>query len=291
MRYRSFGDRSASVSAITVRLDDSRHKGAAIEWRDLVFAALESGVNAFEIGQTSAAMLAGVSDAFAAMERRILVVSWRTTLAGGAAEIAQRARDLAGSLGLGRLDLLTLEVEATIVDPGLLADLRRLDAARYLALAGPSDVIDEAIQDGQFDAVIMKSDPAAGWTERNRVRAAAGRGMGVIALDVGLNIHAHEAPVVKRSRFRLFARKTPAPPPAGFQVRVAGWTAQQVAIAHALTDPAVSTVMVQPSCASTLEGLAMAVERDLPAGAQAQIEMARFSGRDPAEARDHRRRA
>ena len=290
MRYRSFGDRPASVSAITVRLDDSRQKDSAADWRDFVFAAMESGVNAFEIGQTSGPMRAGVADAFAAMDRRLFMIGWRSTPAGGAREIAQRAHDLAGGLGLSWIDLLTLELDADLRDPGLLADLRRLEAARYLAVAGPPSVLDDAIRAGQFDGVVVNSDPAGGWTERNRLRAAAARGMGVIALDVGLEVRAVEAPVIRRGLFSLFVRR-PAPPEPKFRVHVRGWTAQQVALAHALTDPAIATVMVQPSCAAVLEGLALAVERDLPAGAQAQIEMARFSGQDAAEPQRRNRRA
>ena len=58
---------------------------------------------------------------------------------------------------------------------------------------------------------------------------------------------------------------------------MAGWTEQQVAIVLTLTDPSISSLVVQPNSVSALESLAWCVEQDLPAGAQAQIEMARFS--------------
>jgi hypothetical protein len=293
MLYRSFGDRSASVSAITVRLDDSQRVGGAANWRDLVFAAMEAGVNAFEIGQTNKAMRAGLAEAFAAVDRRLLIISWRTPLADGAHEISRRAHELAEGLGLSGIDLLTLELDSDLRDPGLLADLRRLVATRWLAVSGPPGLIDETIQIGQFDGVAMRNDPVGGWTEPNRLRAsrAAARGMAVSALDVGLAPPAAEAaPAVKRGLLSLFGRR-PAPPEPKFQVQAPGWTAQQIAVAHALTDPAISTVMVQPRCIETLEALAAAVQRDLPAGAQAQIEMARFSDRDEAEPRRRNRRA
>ncbi|MDB5451982.1 MAG: hypothetical protein JWO33_560 [Caulobacteraceae bacterium] len=277
MRYRSFGARPATVSAITLRLDATRRKGNAVDWRDFVFAALESGVNAFEIGHTSAPMLVGVAEAFAAVERRLFLVSWRTTLSGGAVETARRVNDLTDSLGLTQIDLLTLELEGPLRDPGVLSDLRQTEVARWFAVAGPASVIDEAIAGGQFDAVVMKSDPSGGWNERNRIRAAAARGMGVIAVDVGLEIGVTEEAPARGGLLDLF-RPRPAPPEPRFRIQVPGWTEQEIAVAHALTDTAISTIMVQPSCTATLEGLAHAVERDLPAGAQAQIEMARFSG-------------
>jgi len=84
MRYRSFGDRAGTVSALTLRLDDADQKGSATDWRDFVFVAFESGVNAFEIGHPSPAMINGVGEAFAGVERRLYVVSWRTTLTDGA---------------------------------------------------------------------------------------------------------------------------------------------------------------------------------------------------------------
>ncbi len=276
MRYRSFGDRMATVSAITLRLDATRRKGNALDWRGFVFAALESGVNAFEIGTTSASMLAGVAEAFAAIERRLFLVGWRTDLNGGAVETARRVSDLAASLGLNQIDLLTLELDGALRDPGVILDLRRTEVARFLAVAGPASVIDDAIAGGQFDGVVMKSDPSGGWNERNRIRAAASRGMGVIAVDVGLEIGVTEEPPAKVGLLDRLRRR-PAPPAADFRVQAPGWTPQQIAIAHALTDTAISTILVQPPCSQTLEGLAWAVERDLPAGAQAQIEMARFS--------------
>ena len=290
MRYRSFGDKLTSVSAITLRLDATRRKGQAADWRNFVFAALESGINSFEIGHTSVPMLVGVAEAFAAVARRLFMVGWRTTLSGGAIEAACRVNELADSLGLTQIDILTLELDGPLRDPGVVADLRRTEVSRWLTVAGPPNVLDDAIAGGEFDGMVMKSDPDGGWNDRNRIRAAAARGMGVIAVDVGLEIGVAEEPPAKSGLFDLLRRR-PAPPAPGFRVQVPGWTEQQVAIAHALTDTAISTIMVQPVCAPTLEGLAWAVERDLPAGAQAQIEMARFSGPAVEAERERARRA
>jgi hypothetical protein len=292
MRYRSFGDKLTSVSAITLRLDATRRKGQAADWRSFVFAALESGINSFEIGHTSVPMLVGVAEAFAAVERRLFMVGWRTTLTGGAIETARRVNELADSLGLAQIDILTLELDGPLRDPGVVGDLRLTEVSRWLTVAGPASVLDDAIAGGQFDGMVMKSDPDGGWNDRNRIRAAAARGMGVIAIDVGLEIGVTDEPPAKSGLFDLFRRR-PAPPAPGpaSRVQVPGWTEQQVAIAHALTDTAISTIMVQPVCAPTLEGLAWAVERDLPAGAQAQIEMARFSGPAVEAERGRARRA
>jgi hypothetical protein len=291
MRYRSFGDRSATISALTLRLDDTRRKGSVNDWRDFVFAALEAGVNAFEIGQSSPNMLNGAAEAFASMERRLFMVSWRTSLSGGAIETFNRTRELAGSLGLAHLDLLILELEAPLRDPGVLADLRESGIARWLAVTAPASILDESIISGQFDGIALPLDPEGGWNERNRIRAASNRGMGVIALSVSLDVGGSAEDAPKGGLLRLFTGRSSSKPAPAFRIDVPGWSEQQVAIAHALTDPCISSVVVQTNCIPTLEGLAWSVERDLPAGAQAQIEMARFSNvvEGPVERRSKRR--
>ena len=291
MRYRNFGDRVGSVSAFTVRLEDGRHRGSVNDWRDFVFACLETGVNSFEIGQVSANMLAGCSEAIAAVERRLFIISWRTSLTEGALEVVQKVRDKAASLGLEGIDILTLELERPLRDPGVLADLRQTQVARWLCVAGDNNLLDMSILSGEFDGMTLRLDPNGGWNERNRIKAASNRGMGVIALDVGLEFATppSETPT-PAGLLRLFLRQREPQMSATFRIDVPGWSEQQVAVSHALTDPCISTVVVQPNCIPALEGLAWCVERDLPGGAQAQIEMARFSNTAP-EAPPVRRRA
>ena len=55
------------------------------------------------------------------------------------------------------------------------------------------------------------------------------------------------------------------------------WTGQQITLAYALTEPGLASVMVQPETPALLESLSEAVERELPAGVAAQIEIARFA--------------
>jgi hypothetical protein len=220
----------------------------------------------------------GVGEAFAATERRLYVVSWRTTLTGGAYGVIETARDLCASLGLASLDLITLALEGPLRDPGVLGDLRQAEIARWFGVSGPNNVLDEAILRADFDGMALKLDPDGGWNERNRIKAAFNRGMGVIALDFDVEVVPTEEPASRGGLLSLFKRRRPPPPTSQFRVDVAGWTEQQVAIALTLTDPSISSLVVQPNCIPSLESLAWCVEQDLPAGAQAQIEMARFSG-------------
>jgi hypothetical protein len=59
-----------------------------------------------------------------------------------------------------------------------------------------------------------------------------------------------------------------------------GWTAEEACLAFALTEPALATVQCRTTDPAMLARLAMAVERDLPNGLSAQIEMARFSSHE-----------
>ncbi|HQR90016.1 MAG TPA: hypothetical protein PLH31_12315, partial [Caulobacter sp.] len=76
MLYRPFGISGMTVSAITLRLSDQSRLRAG-EWRALVFAAIENGVNSFQIDGSSPALLQGAAEAFASVERRLLFLTWR----------------------------------------------------------------------------------------------------------------------------------------------------------------------------------------------------------------------
>ncbi|MFT4255208.1 MAG: aldo/keto reductase, partial [Caulobacter sp.] len=64
-----------------------------------------------------------------------------------------------------------------------------------------------------------------------------------------------------------------------------GWTAQELCLGYALTEPSLATVQVITRKRDKLEALAQVVERDLPTGCAAQIEMARFSAEQAAGAK------
>ena len=63
----------------------------------------------------------------------------------------------------------------------------------------------------------------------------------------------------------------------GFLNGAAGWTPRQLCLAYALTEPGLSSMLMEAVDPKELEGLAEAAERDLPVGVPAQIEMARFA--------------
>ena len=61
MRYRPFGAGGAAISAISLRLGDNP-KLRANDWRNLIFAALENGINSFEVDGAVPALLDGAAN-------------------------------------------------------------------------------------------------------------------------------------------------------------------------------------------------------------------------------------
>ncbi|MEI9965266.1 MAG: hypothetical protein WDM92_11800 [Caulobacteraceae bacterium] len=62
-----------------------------------------------------------------------------------------------------------------------------------------------------------------------------------------------------------------------FLDRTDGWTAEELCIGYALTEPALSTVQVETRNIEHLEALAGVPDRELPQSVPAQVEMARFA--------------
>ena len=55
-----------------------------------------------------------------------------------------------------------------------------------------------------------------------------------------------------------------------------GWTAEEIALAYAMTQPALASVQINTDSAERIEALCAVCERDMPPGLAPRIEMARF---------------
>lgn len=287
MRYRPFGSAGVAVSAITLRLEDQpRLQGA--DWRKLIFAALENGINSFEIDGVSPTLIEGATEAFSTVERRLLFIGWRLRAFSDRALRAQAVHDMIEQAldrtGLGHLDLATLDdPDANAFPAETLEQLKALRGARLIRLlgvAGDGEKFDAYVASGQFEAMATPFNLASGWVERNRVRAATAREMAVIGLDYWPDVLREDRKHGFLPRPSLWRRKTDPLADIGgydFLRNTPGWNAQQICLAYALTEPSLATVHVTAGSVADVEGLAAIVERDLPTGCAAQIEMARFS--------------
>jgi aryl-alcohol dehydrogenase-like predicted oxidoreductase len=248
-------------------------------------------------------LLGGFADGAAAVRRQLLFVGLRVAADADARELEDWAANVIAAASVEHLNLLVLDAGDPSVGEPLRADLiaaaRRMKDAgqtRRLAVAGVGEQIEEPVRSRAFDAVVTPFNLLSGWRERNLLRMALERQMGVIGYDpcpaelAGLIDGADQA-----AKPGWFKQSSPLAGVGTYQfLRLTlGWTAEQICLGYALTDPAVSTVQARVADREQLSTLAEVAERDLPAAVSAQIEMARFSAEraSGAERRSERRTA
>jgi len=285
MRYRPFARTGMAVSSLSLILDGGDDAKKPSDWRDLVHAAFEEGVNAFEIVRPTLALLTGFAEGASVVKRSLIFAALRVDSGVDGESLERWAEEVISRAGIGELNLLIAEASATRAD-GMLAAMQRLKASettRLLAVAGAGDMLAEDIEAGNFDAVVTPFGMLSSWRDRNMVRKALERQMGVIACDpfptelAGL-LEATEVDT-KPGWF-----KKPKPLAGvgtyAFLDSTRGWSAEQLCVAYALTEPAVASVQMPVDSHKRLKELAGAADRDLPSTVSAQIEMARFSDKD-----------
>ena len=290
MRYRPFGRSGAAVSALSLVLTDAPMRND--DRVKLIYAALEAGVNTFEIQSRDPAAAHALGEALAAIDRRMVFVAMR--LGWSSARNGPRQRDLSpealigavesmlAQTGLGRIDVAILDVLEGERLPAqtipALCSARASGRVRMLGIGG-GEGADEHIDTGQFDVLATPFNIHSGWAERNRLKRAGRADMAIIGCDyhpadLGGGEEKSAGPL---GIARLLRRKERTPHRYEFLERWPGWTPEQICLGFALTEPSLATVQTTTRDPETLEALASVVERDLPTGLSAQIEMARLS--------------
>jgi aryl-alcohol dehydrogenase-like predicted oxidoreductase len=257
-------------------------------------------VNSFDIGGVDIAMFDDVGPALASVERRLLFVSVRLGI--GRDPTGQIVRDFSperlirvieavtARSGLHYLDLALLDDPAGPELP--LSSLAALKVARdeqrihKLGVAGEGQAMDAYIASKAFDVLVTPYSLASGWQDRNRLKAAALADMSVLGYGYyPESVHHKPAGAVAGGLLsRLMGKPKPAAAPSksgegyAFLDTVPGWTAEEICLAYALTEPGLASVLVHPRSPEALEALAAVTDRDLPSNLPAQIEMARFRG-------------
>jgi len=288
LRYRPFGATGIAVSALTLRLADSSRLRAS-DWRALVFTALENGINSFQIDGDAPEMLQGVGEAFASVERRLLFLTWRVRQDSN--QLGQQTLDglrrwAYEGLGLDYLDLLLInDPQASSLPMNFEAGLQALWSARALGglgIASRGDIHPGLLANGLVTAVSSPYNLSSGWAERHRIRLASQNNFAVIGEDFwpqALRELADQAP--RRPSF--WQRRTdPLADVGGYEFlsKTPGWSGEDICLGYALTEPSLATVRITADTRQEVERLAEVVERDLPTGVCAQIEMARFSAQE-----------
>jgi aryl-alcohol dehydrogenase-like predicted oxidoreductase len=295
MRYRPFGRTGVAVSALSLTLNGDADRRKASDWLALVHAALEQGVNAFEITRPSQALLTGFAQGIEAVRRTLLFVGLRVDPQIQGRRLDGWVSEVIAAGGLGEVNLFTIDVDSPEFEEALGAGLRLkdLNLVRRLAVAGPSELLVDHVDDPLFDALVMPFGLLSGWRERNLVRVALERQMGVMSYDpcpAQLTEIAKEEQ--KQAKGGWFKRPNPLAMTGShaFLESTPGWNAEQICLAYALTEPAVTTVQMPVKDLEHLAGLAAVPERNLPAQVTAQIEMSHFTGERTARTRSSDKR-
>ena len=308
MRYRAFGPTRRSVSALTL----SFGRGASPDKvRALAHAGLEVGVNAFELRSADPAAAAALGQALVMEDRAILAVMLR--LGGDAGDLrgGGRAPRLFGrdqivaavesSLsagGFGRFDLVLLDDpragEVTTETFPALEAMRDAGRATLVGVSGEGAAVDEGLRSARLDVLSTTYNLRSGWPQRNRLKSASEAGLTLVGerfqpdLRPGADAPAASGPGRRLGDLFRIGRRPPPPEADGyaFLQRTPGWRADEICLAYALTEPSLSSVLVEATDAAEVARLGAVPDRDLPAGVAAQIEMARFSaaGREDATA-------
>lgn len=282
-----------AVSAITLRLTDTPRLRAE-DWRGLVLAALETGINSFLFDAVSPPVLDGAAQAFASLDRRLLFLAWR--LRGDQGLVSNTAiKTMLDAVrqreSLARLDLVILDDPKTPDLPHGLAEAlqppRESGVIGALALAGRGEADNGHKPPGDVAALSASFNLSSGWAERNRIREAMARDIAVIGEDFWpRSLRERETrPAPKPSLWRR--RTDPLTGLGGYDFldNTPGWTAEEICLAYALTEPSLATVQVSATQRKHIEALAAVTERELPTGCAAQIEMARFSAHEAERSR------
>jgi len=276
MRYRAFGRSGLVVSAVSVLLDAGARRSAR-DWRGLIEAAMNLGINGFEIAGDAPAMIEGAAEALSGVERELLFISWRPRAL--AADPGDTVEAFLARTNLGYLDLLSFDEQAPAAQA--LERLRETGLARAFGLTSDDEETDLLIAHGAFEALTTCYSPISGWRERNRLKAAARRDMAVIARNIWPEeMHPRKA-LLKRSLFANRRNPLAGMGGYGFLENTPGWTAEEICLAYVLTEPAVTTVRLEVDRIDRMAKLAEVTDKDLPTGVAAQIEMARFSDGAP----------
>ncbi|MEI7932247.1 MAG: aldo/keto reductase [Alphaproteobacteria bacterium] len=290
MRYRSFGTSGMAISAISLALTDLTQGRQRMDWKGLVFDALENGINAFEIVGQDPAISDGLAAALTSIDRHMVFIAKRlgpTPIHGDDFSALGMTRALEASLARTGLDyfdavLLNDPAEDALTQEGLeaLLAIRERGQTRHIGIAGESKAIDTYISTRKFDVLSMPYSLQSGWISRNRIREACDQNMTIIGYDFLPAVLAAppEKPLIPK---RLFwggpksadELKVEA---YAFLHEVYGWSAEEIALAYAMTQPALASVQLTTEHAPRLSELAAIAERDMPPGLSPRIEMARF---------------
>jgi aryl-alcohol dehydrogenase-like predicted oxidoreductase len=303
MRYRPFGHAGQAVSALTLSLGARDISAGPDAGRELIYSALEAGINSYRLETADPVLAEVLGEALRHVERKLVQVSVMLGAGDGrrgsgrdfSAEGMTASMDRAlHASGLGWFDLAILDEPGDHELPqsslNALKALRATERVRLLGISGDSEVMDTYVSTGAFDVLATPYHVNSAWQVRSRLRAAREQDMAIFVYgyfpDSLSNPRKAATAHVQKKGFLGFGKssgRAKGDPLAGagtfaFLHQTNAWPAESICLAYALTEPSVSSVLIEASDVERLNALAQVPDRDMPPGLAAQIEMARIAG-------------
>lgn len=294
MRYRPFGHSGQALSALGLNVSWAklgRSRNAATR---LLNTALENGINTFHLTSAHPDLLAAATETFAVVDRRVLFISLSAEEEGSGdpadeyrlEPLRERLRGVIKSSGLQWIDLLVFHANGFDRIPDrswtFITALREAGMLKFTGATANDDLIKVAVDDGRFNILKTVFDIDTSWNKRHLLDYALAQGMAVFGHDFfPAQYRKPEAVVPKKGWLGLFGGQS-IDPLAGrgtyaFLHQTPDWTAEELCLSYALTQPNLSTLFVNADDPEHLDSLVAVVERAMPTSVPAQIEMARFS--------------
>ncbi len=301
MRYRPFGASGLALSSVGLAVGE---EAAAAHGVELIYAALEAGVNVFQVTAGDEHAIAAVAEALRHVDRRLLFIVLRAGVHRNRrgelardfapAALVTSVRTVGSALKLGPFDLMLLDDPAADeLSPRALQAVqaeREDGRVRAIGVSGENDAMDAYISAKAFDVLATPYNLFSGWKERNRLKTAAAQEMPVLGYrfmppELDQRERQAAAAAAPAGRGGLFRRNPAAVTPGaalsrtpyGFLEEVKGWSPQEICLAFTLTEPGLSSTLIAPKSLEEVESLTAVPDRDMPTYIAAQIEMARFT--------------
>ncbi len=311
MRYRPFGNSGTASSVLTLGVSQQTLSRGPAAAEDLIFAALEGGINSYLLESADPVLAEVVGRALANVDRKLVNVILTLGRGNGrrGTERDFSAESMTGSIdralhisGLGWFDTAVLDQPADDELPQsslqALKALRATQRVRFLGVYGGDQVMDAYVSTGAFDVLVTPFHVNIDWRTQSRIRLAREQDMAIVAYNYfPKEMHTakdtatlHDKGPRKKGLFGFGSGgRDKHDPLAGagtfaFLHQTPNWTAQEICLGHVLTNPSVSSVLVHANTAQDLTDLSAVPERDMPPGLSAQIEMARVSAATQAAA-------
>ena len=287
MRYRPLGRHGVTVSALSLAVPEGPMARSDVV--QLISGALEQGINCFEFSAASDhATLKAACEALKAVDRELIIVGLRLAHGKGERGLSlptlERALQITlAECKLSHLDLITLEApgpgEAVLPLFQALDRLRDARRLRVLGVAGDGPDLDAHIDSSRFDLISMPFTITSGWADRNRLRRALEREMIIIGSQfMPTNLPPQQENGTIGSLKRMVGKaEDPVRQAYDFLYRSRDWTAEQICLAYALTEPSLASINIHASKPDQVQAMASIPDKEMPNGVPAMIEMARFS--------------